>query len=109
MKYCLKNGFSKHFCYFIFSFFMATTILSSCAGSKGEPSEEAQKNGKKKKAAKRCKMKSCHVRMVHMHEGKEMLGKRGWFLKACFFFNKNPKYGEGMKKDQRDPYQGRRK
>ncbi len=92
--------------YLIFSIFIASSILTSCAGGdKGQPSEEK----KKTKAKKRCKMKSCHVRMVHMHEGKEVKGKRGWFLKACFFFNKNPKYGEGMKKDQRDPYQGRRK
>ena len=99
----------QELCYLFLSFFVFTTILTSCAGSKGEQNEQADKAGKKKKSAKRCKMKSCHVRMVHMHEGKEVKGKRGWFLKNWFYFGKNPKYGEGYRKDQRDPYQGKRK
>ncbi len=89
----------------LFVLFLGGGVLGGCAGSKGQPSE--QEKGKKK-SSKRCKMKSCHVRMMHMHEGTEFKGKRKWSLKACFFFNKNPKYGEGYKKDQRDPHQGKR-
>lgn len=109
MKHTHTKYILLRFCYVFISFFVLTTVLSSCAGSKGDTNELADKDGKKKKKGKRCKMKSCHVRMVHMHEGKEVKGKRGWFLKACFYFGKNPKYGEGLKQDRRDPYQGRRK
>jgi hypothetical protein len=108
MKNKLKKSLLQKFCGLLCSFFVCTTFLSACAGSEGGTNETAKKDGKKK-APKRCKMKSCHVRMVHMHEGKEMKGKRGWFLKACFYFGNNPKYGEGLKQDRRDPYQGRRR
>jgi hypothetical protein len=102
----MKNrlSYALSFCYLMISLVVFSPLLVSCAGSQGQASEQ---QGKKKKS-KRCKMKSCHVRMVHMHEGTEMKGKRSWSLKACFYFGKNPKYGEGYKKDQRDPHQGKR-
>ncbi len=87
---------------------LAVCTFSGCGASKGEAQASEEQN-KKKKKPKRCKMKSCHVRMMHMHEGAEMKGKRSWFLKRCFYFGKDPKYGEGLKREKRrDPSQGKR-
>jgi len=83
----------------------ATTTSCGLFGGKGKTQQgQASEQGKKKKS-KRCKLASCHVRMVHMHNGAEYLGKKGWFLKPSFYSKKDPKYGEGLKKSQRDPHQ----
>jgi hypothetical protein len=89
--------------------------LTSCAsGKKSSDNRDARSDdgggaaGRKKKA-KKCKIASCHVRMKHMHEGTEYKGKSSWFLKDWFYFGKDPKYGEGMRREKvRDPHQGRR-
>lgn len=88
--------------------------LTSCASGKSSDNRDARSDdgggaaGKKKKA-KRCKIPTCHVRMKHMHEGAEFKGKGSWFLKDWFYFGKDPKYGEGMRREKvRDPHQGKR-
>jgi hypothetical protein len=104
MKKIGKILFSLSFLSFLF---FATTALTSCGASKGE-GQASEQQGKKKKL-KKCKIKSCHVRMVHAHEGSDFKGKGSWFLKRCFYFGKNPKYGEGLKREgKRDPHQGKR-
>jgi hypothetical protein len=85
---------------------MGTTSCGLFGGkSKSQQQAQASEQQGKKKKPKRCKLKSCHVRMTHMHNGSEYLGKKGWFLKPLFYSNKDPKYGEGLKKSQRDPHQ----
>lgn len=82
--------------------------VSSCGifgGGKSKKGQTSEQQSGKKKKPKRCKLESCHVRMVHMHEGGEYLGKKTWFLQPLFYSNKNPKYGEGLKKQKRDPHQ----
>jgi hypothetical protein len=88
--------------------------LTSCASGKSSDNRDARSDdgsgaaGRKKKA-KGCKIPSCQVRMKHMHEGAEFKGKGSWFLKDWFYFGKDPKYGEGMRREKvRDPHQGKR-
>ncbi|SFF29542.1 hypothetical protein [Thermoflexibacter ruber] len=86
--------------------FIAIQSFSSCGSSKpqAQASEEGGKKKKKKKAP-RCKMLSCHVRMTHLHDDVEFRGKRTWFLKDWFYFGREPKVGEGLRKAKRDPHQ----
>jgi hypothetical protein len=83
----------------------AWMLTTACGSSKQAQQGQASEQQGKKKKPKRCRKKTCHVRMVHMHNGAEYLGKKEWFLRPLFYSNKNPKYGEGLKKTQRDPHQ----
>jgi len=96
----MKN---THFCK-VLSFCFLLALMSSCSifggGKKSENGEDKQKKPKPLK----CRYEACHVRMNHYHEGQEYKGKRKWFLRPFFFFNKNPKIGEGRKEDRRDSH-----
>ncbi len=86
--------------------FASAQTFTSCGSSKpqAQASEEGGKKKKKKKVP-RCKMASCHVRMTHLHDDVEFRGKRTWFLKDWFYFGREPKVGEGLRKAKRDPHQ----
>ncbi len=87
--------------------FMSFSALS-CGIFGGKKNKEGQgMEREKKKKPKKCKLESCHVRMTHMHEGAEYKGKRKWYLKPFFFCNREPKIGQGLKKDKRDPHQSK--
>jgi hypothetical protein len=80
--------------------------MSSCSTFRGEKKAQAQASeGKKKTKIRKCRLESCHVRMIHLHEGVEYFGKNHWFLKAWWYTGKNPKIGEGFGKMRRDPHQ----
>jgi len=100
----MKYHFFKSL-FFLIAFAVAVSLVSSCGSSKkqAQTSEEGKK--KKKKKAPRCKMPSCHVRMMHLHDDVEFRGKGTWFLKRWLYFGKDPKIGEGLKKTKRDPHQ----
>ena len=93
--------------FFVFFFAILVSLHTSCGSSK--PLQASEKQGKekkeKKKKAPRCKMKSCQVRMTHLHDGAEFRGKCTWFMKRWLYFGKEPKIGEGYKKTKRDPHQ----
>ncbi|MCU0391761.1 MAG: hypothetical protein MUE81_11645 [Thermoflexibacter sp.] len=104
MQYPIKRFFK----YCIFSLLLLVSVqgITSCSGSKPQAqSSEEQGKKKKKKKVPRCKMPSCHVRMTHLHDGAEFRGKKTWFLKDWFYFGKEPKVGEGLRKTKRDPHQ----
>lgn len=71
----------------------------------GKKAQAQASEGKKKGKIRKCRLESCHVRMIHMHEGVEYFGKNHWFLKSWFYTGKNPKVGEGFRKMKRDPHQ----
>ncbi len=102
----MKTPFFKKI---VFLLILATalSLVSTSCGSSKKQAQASEEQGKKKKKKKlpRCKMKSCHVRMNHLHDGAEFRGKCNWFLRNWFYFGKEPKIGEGLKKSKRDPHQ----
>lgn len=88
--------------------FMCFSVYSCGIFGKRKSNKEGQgMEQEKKKKPKKCKLKSCHVRMTHMHEGAEFKGKRKWYLRPFFFCNREPKIGQGIKKDKRKAPQGK--
>ncbi|WP_448518368.1 hypothetical protein [Rhodoflexus sp.] len=83
------------------------TALPACGvfGGGRKSQQEMASEGKKKQKIRKCRKKSCQIRMIHDHEGVTYFGKNHWFLKAAFYSNKNPKTGEGFRKMKRDPHQ----
>jgi len=104
-NYTMKYQFFKYLL-FLLIFSVSVSLITSCGSSKNQAqaSEDGGKKKKKKKAP-RCKMPSCHVRMMHLHDDAEFRGKGTWFLKRWLYFGKDPKIGEGLKKTKRDPHQ----
>lgn len=100
----MKYQIFKHIL-FLLLFFMSASMVTSCKSGKEQAQASEDGKKKKKKKAPRCKMPSCHVRMMHLHDDVEFRGKRTWFLKRWFYFGKDPKIGEGLRKSKRDPHQ----
>ncbi len=93
-------------------YFLIIGISCSCSifgGRSGSDPSASEGEDPCKKRIKRCKLEQCHIRMLHLHEGACFKGKKKWFLKRWFFFNKNPKVGQGYKKGKRDEHQHPRK
>jgi hypothetical protein len=101
----MKTSFFRRLLFLLIFATSVSMMATSCGSSKKAQGSEEQGKKKKKKKAPRCKMKSCHVRMTHMHDGAEFRGKCNWFLRRWLYFGKEPKIGEGLKKAKRDPHQ----
>ncbi|MCS7019402.1 MAG: hypothetical protein NZM34_09860 [Bernardetiaceae bacterium] len=81
--------------------------LPSCSlfGGGKKAQAQASEDSKNKGKIRKCRLESCHVRMIHEHEGALYFGKKHWFLKSWFYMGKNPQVGEGFGKMRRDPHQ----
>lgn len=91
----------------LFFAYVLIFVASGCSllgGGKKAQLQASEEGGKKGKIRK-CRLESCHVRMIHQHEGAWYFGKKHWFLKSWFYMGKNPQVGEGFRKMKRDPHQ----
>lgn len=88
-------------------YFLFIGLGCSCSASNGRSAADGSGNADNpcEKRIKRCKLEACHIRRLHLHEGACFKGKKKWFLKRLFFCNKDPKVGQGYKKQRRDQHQ----
>jgi len=100
-------GLIRKLRYFSNITFIFLIISVSCAGGRSsiDPSASEGEGEKCEGRMKRCKLEACHIRRIHQHEGACFKGKKKWFLKRLFFFNKDPRVGQGYKKQRRDRHQ----